>query len=152
MGKLTYEEQAINLCEAVDIAVRAFQEYPPKGFDKSNVDHVISTYLDWKNGIINAEPKFQNLKSLKHDIQNVFTFFQETGGKTVDYFWDEIKKNELPFHRENKMSKILKRGKIKNDVEYNFIVDVMVPYEQEGLLSNEEVATLNQLLKNFEQK
>jgi len=78
--------------------------------------------------------------------------FQEGSGNHVEAFWKEIKNAGLPFKRENKLVKILKRGKIKNALEYDFIIDVLVPYQQEGLLTQEEVVLLNQMIGEFENK
>jgi len=68
----------------------------------------------------------------------------------VDYFWQEIKLAGLDFKRENKLGKILKRKKINNRIEYDFIIDVFVPYQQEGLISGDEVELLNKLLADYE--
>ena len=50
------------------------------------------------------------------------------------------------------MLKILKRKKINNDVKYDFVVDLLLPYQQEGLLTYEEVILLNNYLGDFEKK
>ncbi|MFV0506789.1 MAG: hypothetical protein ACK5L5_08800 [Bacteroidales bacterium] len=152
MAKLSYEEQANNLSKAIDIAINAFQEHPPKGFDKSHIDHITNTYLDARNRALNPEPQFKKVSSLKYIVEEVFTYFQEATGDTVNLFWKEINTSNLPYKRQNKLTKILKRNKIKNKVEYDFITDVIVPYEQEGLLNDDDINTLNHLLKEFENK
>lgn len=152
MKKESYEIQAINLIKAIDIAIDAFNKFPPEKFHPEHIEHTINCYLDWKNNILNAESEYKNLKSLKYDIENVFTFFQESSGKTVEYFWDSIRNNNLPYKRENKLAKILKRKKIKNNVEYNFITDVLVPYQQEGLINLDEVTIINKLLIEYKKR
>lgn len=147
-----YNEQAKTLAIAIDIAIKAFQTYPPYGSNQSQVDHMVNTYLQFKNEALNPKPQYKNLGSLKYSIEAVFTFFQECAGKAVDYFWEEIKKNNLPYKRENKLVKILKRGKIKDSIEYDFIIDVIVPYQQEGLLTADERNNLNQMISVFENK
>lgn len=48
------------------------------------------------------------------------------------------------------MDKILKRGKIKGDIERDFVTDVMVPYRQEGMITEEEFARLQGMVEKFE--
>lgn len=67
-------------------------------------------------------------------------------------FWGKIKEAKLPYKRENRLAKILKRKKIKDDMEYDFIIDVLVPYQQEGLINEDEVFLLNNLIGDFENK
>ncbi|MNY73060.1 hypothetical protein D3C86_2117470 [compost metagenome] len=50
------------------------------------------------------------------------------------------------------MVKILKRKKINNIREYDFVIDVMIPYEQEGLIDQDEVILLNDLISQFEMR
>ena len=66
--------------------------------------------------------------------------------------WKEIKAQNLPYKRENKLAKILKRKKINNIHEYDFVIDVIVPYQQEGLINEEEVVLLNKWLGDFENR
>ncbi|MNJ03586.1 hypothetical protein D3C73_1639680 [compost metagenome] len=50
------------------------------------------------------------------------------------------------------MEKIFKRKKINNVREYDFVIDVIVPYQQEGLIDQQEVALLNDLILEFESR
>jgi len=132
--------------------VNVIKNYPPKGWDEKTILHVVNLNLEWKENILNPEPKFRNLKSLKYDIEAVFTKFQEGNGVFVEEFWKEIKAQNLPYKRENKAAKILKRKKINNIHEYDFVNDVIVPYEQEGLINAEEVILLNEFIIEFENR
>lgn len=58
----------------------------------------------------------------------------------------------LPYKRQNRMVKILKKQKIGNQVEYDFVTDTMVGYLQDGLLTEAEVSLLNTYLNAFENK
>jgi hypothetical protein len=150
MNKLSYEEQTRQLLAAIDIAITAFQLYSPKNWDDSIKQHVVKTYLSFKSDVQNPEPKFKNKESLRYSIDEVFTYFQEDSGDAVDYFWQQIKDTGLDFKRENKLVKILKRKKIKTRIEYDFIIDVLVPYQRERLIGNDEVDLLNKLLSDYE--
>ena len=154
-----YKIESQNLAKAVDIAITVFREFPPKGWDmhyvtadKNQIAHFIELYREWKENALNPEPQFCNMQSLKYVYENIFTIFQEGHGAFVEEFWKEIKAQDLPYKRENKMVKILKRKKINNIQEYDFVIDVILPYQQEGLITNDDVDLLNELISKFENK
>jgi hypothetical protein len=152
MKNLKYKQAVENLTEATNIAIQVIKEYPPKELNDFQWNHIINVYYEWKEGIVNPEPKFDNMGSLKYSIDAVFTYFQEDKGHTVDKFWEKIKEANLPYKRENKLAKILKRKRIKDDIEYDFVIDVIIPYQQEGLINEDEVVLLNNLIADFEIK
>jgi hypothetical protein len=152
MKENKYEVKASEILKVIEIAIKSFKHYPPKMWDEKTLNSVINCHKQWANGIVNAKPQFRNLTSLKYDIDAVFTYFQESGGQEVNYFWDKIREENLPYKRENKMLKILKRKKINSDIEYNFVIDVMMPYLDEKLIDEVELALLNGYLTNFENK
>lgn len=147
-----YLETATNLIKAADIAIELFKKYPPKIWDEKTVAEVINVYGIFKDKIENAGPKHENLKSLKYDYENIFTPFQEAAGEFENEFWNQIKEQKLPFKRENKLVRILNRKKINIDIEYDFVIDVIVPYQQEDLINGEEVSLLNAYVGDFESK
>ena len=112
----------------------------------------VDFYKGLKNKISGHEIKYQNMTSHKYNIETVFTYFQECSGPDVEEFWKQIKEANLPYKRENKLAKILKRSKINNDLEYDFVTDVIVPYQQEGLITEEQAFLLSNYLGNFEKK
>jgi hypothetical protein len=152
MPSKKYEEVSLNLIKAADIAIESIKKFPPKKESKDFSRHLLNCYQENKELIINAEPKFRNLTSLKYDYEVIFTRFQEGSGEDVEEFWKQIKEASLPYKRENKMAKILKRKKIKNDIEYDFVTDVIVPYQQEGMITEEEEILLKKYLGDFEMK
>ncbi|WP_131494645.1 hypothetical protein [Flavobacterium aquatile] len=137
-----------NLFKAIDIAVNSLHKYPQERLG----DDFIDFYKGLKNKILNHEIKFKNLKSHKYNIEAVFTYFQECSGPDVEYFWKQIKDANLPFTRKNRLQKILKRKRIINAIEYDFVTDIIVPYHQEGMITEEEVILLNTYLGNFENR
>ncbi|WP_316634952.1 hypothetical protein [uncultured Flavobacterium sp.] len=152
MSALKYDESVRSLIIATEIAINSFKIYPPKNWDDTAINDVISIYKEFKISIENAKPEYRNLKSLKYKIDDVFTYFQEGHGKCVEEFWKEIKLQNLPYKRENKMVKILKRKKINTIQEYDFVIDVIVPYQQEGLITDDDVVLLNELIGQFEMR
>lgn len=152
MAKRIYEEEAKYLADAIDIAIHVFENYPLPSWNKAQIDHVKNFYLESKNSALNPEPKYKNIASLKYIKDDIFTPFQEGSGKYVDVFWMKIKESNLPFERENKLEKILKRKRINNEQEYNYVIDTIVPFQQEGRISEEDVINLNTYIDNFEKK
>lgn len=152
MPSQKYIEQSTNLVKAIDIAIEVVKSHPPKGFNEYHVQLFLDGYNRFKNQIIEAEPKFSNLGSLKYTIQDVFTYFNEGAGETVNEFWKRIKESNLPYERENKLEKILSKRKIKNRQEYDYVIDTMVPFKQEGIINDSDFELLNQLIGEFERK
>ncbi|KQB40366.1 hypothetical protein [Flavobacterium aquidurense] len=154
-----YKIASENLARAIDISIDVIQKFPPEEWvehyvtkDKNQITHFIDLKRECKENALKPEPRFANMQSLKYAIEDVFTYFQEGHGKFVEEFWKEIKTQNLPYKRENKMAKILKRKKINSIHEYDFVIDVIVPYQQEELVNKEEVALLNDLISEFENR
>jgi len=153
MGKLkSYKEESESLAIAIDIAIEAYINCIPKDWEQHHLDHVVSMHKEWKNNVINPEPQYKNLASLKHHIQDVFTYFQEGSGDTVEYFWNRIIEENLDYKRENKLEKILKRGKIRGRVEYDYLTDMILVAEQVGLSTKSETEKLSNMLAEYETK
>jgi hypothetical protein len=85
-------------------------------------------------------------------MKDILIFFQESNGQAVNYFWEQISQAAIPIKRENKMAKILKRKRIKDRAEFDFLIDVLVPYQQGGMLTEEDVKKVNQMISEFERK
>lgn len=152
MPSKKYEEVSLNLIKAAKIAIESLKKFPQKNETKNFNDHILKCYIEFEFDISNPEPKYRNLKSLKYLEDDVFTLFQEGSGELVEDFWKQIKEAGLPYKRENRLAKILKRHKIKNDIEYDFVTDAIVPYQQEGIITEEEEILLKKYLGDFEMK
>lgn len=152
MASKSYQEQSENLLKAIDIAIEVVRANPINGFNEQHLQLFVDSYQTWKNQLLHAEPKFQTLTSLKYNVADVFTYFNEGTGETVDEFWKKIKNEGLPYERENKLEKIILKKKIKNQQEYDYVTDTMVPFKQEGLINEEQFALLNRLVGDFENK
>lgn len=150
--KSTYQEEVNKLAAAIDIAIAAFKVECPPDFEKSHQEHTISCYVNWKESCLNPEPQFRNLASLKYSINDVFTYFQDGTGKTVEYFWKKINEAKLDYERENKLEKVLNRGKIRGRIEYEYVTDMIVVAEQVGMTSKEETKKLSDMLGEYESR
>lgn len=134
------------------MAIEAFRKYPPKGMNESHVLHLVQGYLEWKDLALNPAPEYRKLTSLKYLIQDVFTYFQEAAGEAVEYFWTQVTQEELGYVREDKLRKIIGRGKIKSRLEFDYVADMLVAATQEGRISEEEATQLSRMLGDFENR
>jgi hypothetical protein len=150
--KRTYEAEATKLGLAIDIAIEAFRSECPPEFEKKDQEHFIRCYAEWKEQCLNPEPQFKNLASLKYSINDVFTYFQESAGPTIEYFWKRITEEGLDYKREDKLAKILKRGKIRGRIEYEYVTDIIVVAQQVGLCTEEQAKQLSEMLGEFEMR
>lgn len=150
MKKRDYSTESIKLVKAIDIAIDAFNKFPPKGFSSDDLKQTISFYHYFKLTVLNPNRQFKTLASLKYDIEAVFTYFQEATGDTVDFFWKRIDENNLDYKRQDKLRKILDRGKIRGRIEYEYITDIIVVANQEGRTTEEETKKLAKMLSDFE--
>jgi hypothetical protein len=151
MESKKYTEAALNLSKAAEIAIESLKKFPHEGGDAS-FDFTLNCYIGFAASIKNPKPIYRNLRSLKYLEEDVFTWFQEGSGKDVEEFWKRIKEEGLPYKRKNRMQKILKRKKIINAIEYDFVTDVIVPYQQEGMITEEEVILLNTYLGDCDKR
>jgi len=150
--KLDYDVESKRLARAVDIAIDSFCRYPPKDYTKENLDHTINVYSEWKNSILNPEPKFRKIASLKYHIQDVFTYFQEGSGEAVEQFWKEIAIENLGYVRVDRLGKIIDRGIIKGRIEYELVQDSLISAQQVGRITEKEAKQLSEMLGRFESK
>lgn len=150
--KANYETEAIKLSKAIDIAIKAFKKFPPYMWTEENLSDVEKCHIEWKNSALNPSPEYKKISSLKYKIESVFTIFNEGSGEFVEYFWKEIKNQNLDYVREDKLNKILKRGKIKSRIEYDYITDIIIVAEQEDRITKEESKLLNEMIGVFEIK
>ena len=146
-----YLKRSQELLKAIDIAVKVFQDFPPEDFEEEHIRITVESYEGMKETILHAEPQFQNMQSLRYDEEAVFTYFNEAAGTTVSEFWKQIKAAELNFQRDNKLEKIFKRQKIKDDHEFQYVIDVMVPFQEDGLITVEQADLLNKWLGDYDQ-
>lgn len=146
-SKKNYNDESNKLIKAIDIAIVTFEKFPTK--------HTVSTiesYKEFSELALNPEPKYANLKSLACLKDAAFNYFQEAIGVDVEYFWKRILQEKLEFKRENRLNKILERGKIKGRIEYDYAVDILVIAEQESRITSEEAQRLSNMIAEYEKK
>ncbi len=138
------------MARAIDIAIESLSKYPPVGFNEAHVNQFINVYKDYKASVLNPLPQYKKLASLKYIINDILTFFQESKGEAVEYFWEKVNEENLGYKREDKLRKILNRGKIRSRIEYELAVDSIVAAEEVGRITIEEACLLGKIIGEFE--
>jgi len=145
-----YEEQADKLARAVDIAEQIIKE--SADFNADLVKPMLDFGTQIKDNALNPEPQFKKLASLKYLESDFFTFWNESTGSDVDKFWDRVFESRLGYVRKHPIQDVLKRKKIRNIHEFDFVTDNIVVYEQTGRLNQEQIIELNKYIEEFERR
>ncbi|GJM63259.1 hypothetical protein [Persicobacter diffluens] len=144
-----YTEESQKLAIAIEIAIEAFQLNWPQNLEPSHQENFISCYAQWKAQCLNPPVAVKNLNALMHLEHDVFAYFQERTGAAVEYFWKKIKEHALDYRRENKLEKILHRGKILGRVEFDYVNEMILIAEEIGFTSRQETRKLSELLQDY---
>jgi hypothetical protein len=148
--KRNYKDESEKLAKAIDIAIESFRKFNSFNLTESQVDTVIKAFEERRFFALNPEPQFKKLASLEYLIEETFTPFQDGAGEAVEYFWKKIAEANLDYKRENKLRKILDRGKIKGRIEYEYVTDMIVIAQQENMVTNDEAVQLSEMLATYE--
>ena len=148
--KKTYEEKTgdlIRLTCIADVIVQHSSSMDP--FHKERM-------LDWskliKNLVQHPEPQHKNVKSVQSLENDFLTWWNEGYGSEVELFWMELKKAGLNYERRDILKEVLKRKKIRDREEYDFMVDSIVISKENGRINNDEYFELNNLIQDGEKK
>jgi hypothetical protein len=146
----TYKDRAERLARTVDIA-----ELVIKTSDTLSED-TKSRKLQWgqqiKQMALNPEPQFKRVASIKYLENDFLTYWNEASGPEVEKFWTTLNKSGIDFERKDMLNVILKRGRIKDIHEYDYVVDSILVAEQTGKINSDQVVMLNGFLGAFEQR
>jgi hypothetical protein len=145
-----YEEQADKFAKAVDIAEQIIKESVHFNADLAKPMMDFGTQV--KHMALNPEPKFRRLASLKYLESDFFIFWNESNGPDVDKFWHRVFESNLGYVRKDAIQDVLKRKKIKNVHEFDFITDNIVVYQQTGRLNEQQAIELNHYIGEFEKR
>lgn len=150
MDKPEYDKKLSDFCKAIDIAIEAFQKYPPELFEPKHVIIATNSLNMYKDAALSSKSK--SLRGLNQSINEVLSPLQEGNEKHVEYFWKKIEENNIPYVRENRLLKILTRKKINSAFEYDLVTDMMVPLYQLKKITEDEFNLLGKLLDDYETK
>jgi hypothetical protein len=145
-----YEKKANQLVRAIDIADQVISESLTIPADLKKQLLFFSSKT--RSMALNPEPQFKRVASLKYLENDFLIYWNETAGVDSDKFWQLISGGGLEYKNKNTMQDILRRNKIKNVQEYDYIIDNIVVAEQTGSITNNQVIQLNNLLAEFESR
>ena len=146
----TYQERAERLAKTIDIAEKIIVE--SKSLDEKTRTHFLKWGREIKNMVLNPEPKFKKVASIKYLENDFLIYWNEADGEDIEKFWTELYKNGIDFERKDTLQAVLKRKRIKDIQEYDSIIDNIVAAEQIGRIDKNQVKELNQLIGEFEQR
>lgn len=152
MPSKKYFELLDNFVKLSNIAIDAYTKFNYSVNGVSAFDFVIISNKDRQRDRLNCSKIYQNITSLKITINDVLTFFNEASGPIVEYFWEQVNLQNLPFERKDVVGNILKRGYIRNFSEYEYVQDVLVVFEQTGRITHEESNSLKAMVGKFEKR
>lgn len=93
-----------------------------------------------------------NSNFLKQLQKEVLTPWHETDDADARKFWSLVADKELPLEQKDRLGAILKRGRIASPDEYDLIQDSLVVWQQEKRITDEQAASLNRMIQQYEQK
>jgi hypothetical protein len=95
---------------------------------------------------------FNNLKSLSYLEDAYMTYWNESTGEATELFWKKLFGKGIKYERKNTFKEVLLRKKIRNEQEYNSIVDGLVACQQVGRITADEALILSGYISDFEKK
>src|SRR5829696_5669155 len=126
--KQTYQERADRLAKTINIAETILKS------SDSHSDDMRSHMLQWGQQIrdmaLNPEPQFKRVASIKYLENDFLTYWNEASGPDVERFWLTVGNSSIDFERKDILKAILKRRRIKDIHEYDYVVDSIVVAEQ----------------------
>lgn len=144
-----FEIEQKKLLEIIDVAFLAYNKYE-NSYEPELFKNIIRFIAEYRK---HAEsPKRRRLSNLNDITQMVLIYFQEGFGPDVDFFWNEIEARRIDLKRVDVLEKILRKKRISNDSEYDFVTDMLVEAQQTGQITEETAELLDHYLGIYEKK
>lgn len=144
-----YKHQLKQLALAVKIAEEFFSDHSI-AIDQDRAD-MIEFGRETLCLAESPEPNFANIRSLRFLVEDFLTYWNEEKGAHVDQFWARLNAVESIYERQNITSIVIDRGRIADESEYEYVIDVISDSSRKVKLGNEEARQLNDLIKAFEE-
>lgn len=143
----TYEQRAEQFAKVCDIGIQVLNEAEISADEKKRMIGICNSD---KEMALNPLPIYKRIGSLKCLEAEYFWYWNEHNGRHINEFWRQVKEAGFDYERKDLFKKILKRGRISNMQEYDYVIDGILVAEQTGRISLEEVERLNKYLYNYE--
>lgn len=146
--RLTYEERAELFAQAADIVQRVVANSTQ--FPDSTKTAIEQGAAELKRMALEPQPQFRRIASLRYLEEALLTVWNETTGPDTDLVWAEMRKLELPYERKDVLAVVLKRKRIKDEHEFDYVTDNIVIAIQEGRITKEQAVELDAMLMKFQ--
>ena len=148
--ELTYQDRAQRLSKIIEIAEAIIKTSNTLSEDLKS--HMLQWGEQVKYMALYPEPKFKRVGSIKSLENDFLNYWNEATGPEVEMFWSTLNNNNIQLERKDIFKAILKRRKIKDLSEYDYVIDNIVICEQLRKINNEQVIELNKFLEDFEHR
>lgn len=143
----TYETRAALFAAACDIGYDILAKADIPDEEKQRELRII---LSDKHSALNPPPQFKRIDSLKCLEAEHFWYWNEKTGPHIREYWKAIANAGLPFKGKDIIAMVLKRGRVKDIHEFDFLKDELFAAEQIGRISNPEAEIIKAAMVKFE--
>jgi hypothetical protein len=145
----TYESRATLFAKACDIGYEVLRKAEIPEDEKQRELKII---LADKNLALNPLPQFKKMQSLKCIEAEHFWYWNEKSGVHINLYWKAISQAGLPFKRKDVILSVLKRKRVKDIYEFDFLKDELLSAEQTGRVTMEQAEIIKKFMEKFEFK
>lgn len=93
-----YKKEKKNILAVFDIAIDAFNRFPPQDWSEEDFNQIINDLKKDKLRIETMDKKYHSLADLnKYTIPPLFAYLKTYDDETSRYFWQKIKEEQLPY-------------------------------------------------------
>jgi hypothetical protein len=144
----TYDDRARQFVQAVDIIQNVCS--PSSRFSDEQKTMISKGFAEFQRMALNPEPPFRRIASLRYLEEEVLSGWYNATGPDADSIWSQIREQGLPYQRKDILATVLKRRRIKDQHEFDYITDSIVLAQQDGRITKEQALELDSLLIKFQ--
>ena len=145
----TYESRSALFAKACDIGYEILSKAEIPEEEKQREPRII---LSDKDMALNPLPQYKRIDSLKCIEAEHFWYWNEKSGPHIREYWKAISKAGLPYKGKDIIALVLKRGRVKDIYEFDFLKDELFVAEQTKRLTSAEAQTIKAAMVKFEFK
>lgn len=144
----TYDERARQFAQAVDVVIGVVMGSP--SYSDTDKATLTQGFAELRHMALEPQPQFRRVASLRYLEEALLSGWNDANGPEADHIWSEIRKLGLPYTRKDVLSTILKRKRIKDQHEFDYVTDSIVIAQQEGRITEEQAIALDRMLMDFQ--
>jgi hypothetical protein len=144
----TYDDRARQFVQAVDIIKNVCSQ--SSRFSDEQKTMISKGFTEFQRMALNPEPPFRRIASLRYLEEEVLSGWYNATGPDADSVWSQIHEQVLPYQRKDVLAKVLKRRRIKDQHEFDYITYSIVLAQQDGRITKGQALELDSLLMKFQ--